>query len=167
MIARVFLKPGEFHIARGPAVIETLVGSCVTVCVLNIKNGQGAMNHFLRDRPGAEEVTNVGELGTTATRHIIESLLTCDDRRSCYRAVVLGGAAVLDHSGRFQDIGAANVRAAMEVLKEHRIQVLATDVGGKKGRRVRFDTQKGVVEYRLAGQVGRGQGHVWKACAMR
>jgi len=46
-----FLKPGEFHITSKSVVPETLVGSCVCVCMYNIKNGWAATNHFLRDRP--------------------------------------------------------------------------------------------------------------------
>jgi len=60
-----FLKPGEFHVTSKPLILETLVGSCVCVCLYNVKNGWAAMNHFLRDRPGGESSVNVGEFGIT------------------------------------------------------------------------------------------------------
>ena len=46
---RVFLLPGEFHITKQPKYIATLLGSCVSVCVYNKRNGSAAMNHFVRD----------------------------------------------------------------------------------------------------------------------
>ena len=46
---REFLLPGEFCIATGPAILDTLVGSCVSVCLYNYKNGVAAMNHFQRE----------------------------------------------------------------------------------------------------------------------
>jgi len=152
---RKFLKPGEFHVTSKPVILETLVGSCVCVCLCNIKNGWAAMNHFLRDRPSGEAVVNIGEFGSTSTRHIVDKLLAIDNVPSHYRAMVFGGAAVIKTVMRNSDVGSRNIEVALQVLAETRISISQSEVAGKRGRRVTFNTEEGTVTWRFAGDVAR------------
>jgi chemotaxis protein CheD len=152
---RKFLRPGEFCSARRPMMAETLVGSCVTVCLFNAKAGFGAMNHFLRDRPRSESGANIGQFGTTATRHIVSAALRFDADPRHYRASIFGGAAVLKVGAAEGGIGQANVEAALEVLQAAGIRVVHKEVGGTRGRRVKFNTQTGEIECRFAGDIPR------------
>ena len=149
------LLPNDFYIATEPAILETLVGSCVAVCVYNYKYGIAAMNHFLRDRPVGDCGTNIGEFGSTSTRHIISKLLAIDNATTHYRAMVYGGAAVVKTTGPGSDVGRKNVEAALEVLAEARIRVAEKQVLGTRGRRVTFDTTDGTVKCRFAGDISR------------
>ncbi len=152
---RKFLRPGEFCATRRPVRAETLVGSCVTVCLYNAKAGFGAMNHFLRDRPRSEAGGNIGQFGTTATRHIVKAALRFDDNPRHYSASVFGGAAVLKAGAAEGGIGRANVEAALEVLQAAGIRIARKEVGGTRGRRVKFNTQTGEIECRFAGDIPR------------
>ncbi len=154
-IPRKFLRPGEFRVARRPVLAETLVGSCVTVCLYNAKAGFGAMNHFLRDRPGRASEADIGQYGITATRHIVGAALRIDDDPHHYRAGVFGGAAVLKTAAADGGIGQANVAVALEVLHAAGIRVVRKEVGGTRGRRVKFNTQTGEIECRFAGDIPR------------
>ena len=151
---RKFLKPGELYVTSKPVILETLVGSCVCVCLYNIENGWAAMNHFLRDRPGGESVINIGEFGITSTKHIVDKLMTIDNVPSHYRAMVFGGAAVIKMVTRDSDVGSRNIDAARQVLAEARISISQSEVAGKRGRRVKFNTEEGTVTWRFAGDVG-------------
>jgi chemotaxis protein CheD len=154
---RKFLRPGQFYAARRPVLAETLVGSCVTVCLYNVRQGFGAMNHFLRADPGATAGADPGEFGSTATRHIVKAVLRIDDDPRHYRASVFGGAAVLKTRDAEGGIGQANVAAALEVLRAVGIRVARKETGGTRGRRVRFNTQTGEIECRFAGDIPRKQ----------
>jgi len=154
-IPRKFLRPGQFHAARRPVLAETLVGSCVTVCLYNIRQGFGAMNHFLRAHPGHTVGAETGEYGLTATRHIVNAMLRIDDDPRHYRASVFGGAAVLKAGDAEGGIGQANVIAALEVLQAAGIRLARKEVGGTRGRRITFNTQTGEIECRLAGDIPR------------
>ncbi|MFH1719910.1 MAG: chemotaxis protein CheD [Planctomycetota bacterium] len=151
---RKFLKPGEFHMTSKSVILETLVGSCVCVCLYNIKNGWAAMNHFLRDRPIGDGAVDIGQFGSTSTRHIVDKLMAIDDVPSHYRAMVFGGAAVIKTVARDSDIGSRNIDAALQVLADARIPITKKEVSGKRGRRVIFDTEAGTVTWRFAGDVG-------------
>lgn len=152
---REFLLPGEFCVATEPAILETLVGSCVSVCLYNYKNGVAAMNHFLRDRPVDNCASDVGEFGSTSTEYIIGKLMAIDNVTTHYRAMVFGGAAVVKTAGGDSGIGHKNVDAALEVLADARIRITEKKVLGTRGRRVTFNTENGTVKCRFAGDVGR------------
>lgn len=155
LIVRRFLRPGEFYASRRAVTTETLVGSCVTVCLYNVKGGFGAMNHFLRDRPRNESNADIGTFGITATRYIIDALMRIDGDARHYQASIFGGAAVLKTPKGDGTIGRANVEAALEVLDAAGIRVVRKEIGGTRGRRVKFNTQTGRIECRFAGDIPR------------
>lgn len=140
---------------REAAIAETLVGSCVTVCLYNFKERFGAMNHFLRDRPRDPADADVGRYGVTSTQRIIDAVLEIDPVPTHYRASVFGGAAVLKTQHEDGHIGQGNVAAALQVLHRAHIRVARQEVGGTRGRRVRFNTQTGGIECRFAGDIPR------------
>src|ERR1035441_6155621 len=44
-VPTIYLQPGEFHLAHGPAVIKTILGSCVGVSFWSPRLGIGALCH--------------------------------------------------------------------------------------------------------------------------
>lgn len=153
----IYLRPCEYRVFDGPAVAETLVGSCVCVCLYNRTNGMAAMNHYLRARDEGRPDCNVGEFGSLSTVHIIKELMAVDPVAGHYKAQVFGGAAVLKTQTSTYSVGENNIDVALEVFKAYRIRVIRQDVGGDRGRRVRFDTATNIVECRFAGDVGKGK----------
>ncbi|MCP4607095.1 MAG: response regulator [Planctomycetes bacterium] len=147
-----FLLPGEYHVTKKQMSIDTLLGSCVSVCLYNSKNGFAAMNHFLLDRPNEEDTTDIGRYGNTSTDHIISTLMSVDENPFNYRAQIFGGAAVVDVLTDSRKIGGRNMLVAQEVLDSYRIRVTKKDVGGTRGRRIKFDTASNTVHCRYTGQ---------------
>jgi len=150
-----FLKPGEFHITAEPMTLETLVGSCVCVCLYNFRNGWAAMNHFLNDRPVGKNDTDIGKFGSTSILHVVEKLLSIDNAPFHYRAMVFGGASVIKAIGLNSDIGSRNIDVALQVLTDARIRISKMEVSGKRGRRVTFNTEDGSVRWRFAGDISK------------
>ncbi|MBA7705763.1 Chemoreceptor glutamine deamidase CheD [subsurface metagenome] len=154
-MTRIFLLPGEYHVSKEPVVIETLVGSCVSVCLYNTKTGRAAMNHFLQDKPARETDCDIGQYGSTATEYIIKALMKFDSDRSHYRAQVFGGAVVIKTNSDECNIGQKNIDIARKMLADYRIRIIREEIGGTRGRRVRFDTATSTVFCRFAGQIGK------------
>ena len=156
-----FLKSSEFYVTNKPMILEVLVGSCVSVCLYNPKNGSAAMNHFLRAQPPGDDAVDIGEFGSTSTKHIISKLMAVDNVPGHYRAMVFGGAAVVKVAGMDSDIGRKNVDVALKVLAEARIRVVKKEVLGNRGRRIKFNTETGTIEYRFAGDIPRKSRPTW------
>ncbi len=153
---RKLLMPGEYRLTSMPVILETLVGSCVAVCIKNIENETAAMNHFLLDSPGRNDVTDIGRYGTTATEQIIKKLFEKDPDSTHYRAQIFGGAAVLKAGNSANlDIGRKNLAAASEILTRYSIRITRAEVAGLRGRRIKFDTQTGTVDCRFTGNIPR------------
>lgn len=154
-LLRKLLLPGEYCITQDPIILETLVGSCVAVCVWNRKNHAAAMNHFILSRPFAPGDKDIGRFGSTATDYIIRKLLAIDADPAHYQAKIYGGAAVLKGTENSMEVGENNIKIALDVLHNYRIAVIHTETGGSRGRRIRFNTENNLVECRYSGDIPR------------
>lgn len=139
---------GQFIITSVPAVIVTVLGSCVAVCLFDIGRGLAGMNHFLL--PGTEQ-DEAGDpsRGLSATRMLIRSMLNRGSAAENMEAKIFGGCNSLYKNNDQFKIGERNIGIAREVLNEYRICIAAQNVGGCNGRRVEFDTSTGIVRLQL------------------
>lgn len=153
-LERVFLLPGELYVTKQPKFIATLLGSCVAVCVYNVKNGSAAMNHFVHD-VAKEDKSNSslssGRFGDLSTTYIIESLLTLDANTKNYQAKIFGGGSVVSHLGVGMGIGKNNIEIAEKILDKFKIPIVERQTGGRQGIKIYFDTSDFSVKVRLIG----------------
>ena len=147
--------PGEYFISKRPVMFETLVGSCVCVCIYNVTNNIAAMNHFLQSQPRTEDDLDIGHYGSSSTEYIIEKLFVIDNAANHYKAEIFGGAAVIKSLSVESNIGKENIEVAHKVLKKFRIRIARQEVGGQRGRRIKFDTGTMKIFCRFAGQVAK------------
>jgi len=150
-LQRIFLLPGEYHITKQPKFIATLLGSCVSICVRNMKNGSAGMNHFLHDIMPETDKTNIGRYGDSSTRYMIESLLKLDSCKKNYQAKIFGGGAVIKYLGIGFGIGSKNIMIAKKILSEYSIPIIENRVGGKQGIKIYFNTSDFAVAVRTIG----------------
>ncbi len=132
-----FLQPGYIYVPSRPSVISTVLGSCVSVCIFDKKRNIGGMNHF--QLPLAESRQKATpRYGNVATYALIKIMLDDGSKLKHLEAQIFGGAFNPDISPT--DIGKQNVMIARRVLMRHRIPVVSEDVGGKRGRKIVFNT---------------------------
>jgi chemotaxis protein CheD len=151
-VAEVYLHPGESYLARKPAIIRTILGSCVGVTFWDARLGIGALSHS--QLPKCPEI----ESANRATDHryvdfAIRDLARQFDElgalRSDVQVKLFGGADVLAvNEASRPTVGRLNCETAVEVLREEGFQVLASSLGGTVGLHIRFDTRTGEVRLR-------------------
>lgn len=150
-VVEVYLHPGDIYASARPAVVTTILGSCVSVCLSEPGTGIGGLNHFLLAQQRAGECPST-RYAPTAIDMLIRKVVSLGASRARLTAMVFGGANVL-HA--FQEgvrhIGMANVEVARELLAQHRIPISAEDVGGTRGRRLVFSAQDGNASVRRLG----------------
>jgi len=134
----VYLHPGQLFVAAGPAAVTTILGSCVAVCVWDGPLGIGGINHFLL--PTGLKTTSTGlRYGNVAIEQLLERLARAGTHLASLRAKIFGGACVLDAMrGKENHLGGKNVEIARKALAEAGIPVVASDVGGDRGRKLIF-----------------------------
>ncbi len=152
---RVFLLPGEFHVARTPCHMATLLGSCVSVCLHHETKPYAAMNHYLlATNPGGGD-PDKGRYGDSSIETII-GLMKRLDEKGKMTAKIYGGGAVVGHLGTTSDIGGKNIAMARTLLKKHGIPIIAEDVAGTSGRRIYFDTAANNVVVKMISKTEEG-----------
>jgi len=134
-----FLKPGYIYLSVQPAIISTVLGSSVSVCLYDRKRRVGGMNHFKLPSI-ADPKKSTAEYGTIATLTLIRMMIEDGSKRKHIEAQIFGGAYLPDVSEI--DVGTDNVLVARKVLAREHLQVVSEDVGGRKGRKIVFDTSK-------------------------
>jgi len=146
---QVYLQPGEVHLARTPAILRTVLGSCVGVTFWNERLGIGALCHaVLPTSPPGVQATEGYRYVDFAIRDLIRQIENLGALRTEVQVKVFGGADVLPvhaSKSRKSTVGHQNWHTAMEVLRQENVRVSASDVGGPAGRTIQFNTWTGEV----------------------
>lgn len=143
--SNVYLKPGEVYVARKPALVSTVLGSCVAITMYSACRGFGAICHaMLPVNSGREDDLRYVD---TALRFLYTKVIECGADTDLV-VKLFGGAQVLDTSGRAADrqtVGDQNVMRAEAVLASLGLNITARDTGGLRGRKLFFCTRSGDV----------------------
>ena len=137
---------GGLHVCREPAVIDTLLGSCVAVCLYDPQAQIGGMNHILL--PGKADLQhfdNVARYAINAMELLINRVMTLGGARSHLVTKVFGGAHVCPTISAENGMGAKNSEFVLEFLQMEAIKVVSQDLGGHDARKIYFHTDSGEV----------------------
>jgi len=137
---RVHVYTGNVATSATPVVLETVLGSCVAVCLYDPRFCMGGMNHILL--PGAGLDTCSTRFGVHAMELLINQLMKQGGDRRNFIAKAFGGANVL-HGMKTAAIGDDNARFVREFLAAEKIPLVAQRLGGAKPIRVYFKTDTG------------------------
>jgi chemotaxis protein CheD len=148
------VQPGQLYLARSPMILQTILGSCVSVTFRSARLGAGALCHGVLPRcPKGLCVPDGYRYVDFSIRYLTGQFESLGARRDELEIKVFGGADVLSVSASRAGkatVGALNCEAALEVLDELGFSPAASDLGGPRGRTIHFDTGTGEVRvYRL------------------
>ena len=155
----ISIQPGELYIARTPLMLQTILGSCVSVTFWSKRLALGAMCHGVLPKcPRGAALREQFRYVDSAIRYLLQQLDASGTKRKDLEIKVFGGADVLAVSASRAakpTVGALNCKAALEVLQAENLSINASDLGGSRGRVIYFDTGTGeVLVKRLAPHQG-------------
>jgi chemotaxis protein CheD len=132
------IHPGEFCSSTEGIIISTILGSCVSVILLDQERRCGGMNHFMLAQSSAthlhfEETT--GRYGINAMELLINDMMKLGSAKSSFQAKVFGGGHVIK-TGNTNAIPETNIQFALDFLKNENIPVISQDTGGEQGRKI-------------------------------
>jgi two-component system chemotaxis response regulator CheB len=148
----IHLNVAELALSLEPAVISTILGSCVSVCLYSPETKIGGMIHYALPSQKyahlSEEISagsnDVLRFGDKAIDRLVYELTRLTGLpASKFKAKIVGGGAVVDELKQSSQIGALNVEIAEQELRKRKISIVGRDVGGKVGRKVIFYTDSG------------------------
>ena len=139
---------GQIAMARAPARLAAVLGSCVGVALYDPRSQWGALGHVvLPDSHG--RASTAGKFADTAVAHMLQLLAQQGARPAGLLAKIAGGACMFQSAGPMQ-IGEANIRAVLRALAAAGVKTAARDVGGTSGRRILFDCTSGMLTVETA-----------------
>lgn len=132
------LQPGYIFSSSDPALVSTIVGTCVAVCLHDRRLKTGGMNHYLYPKTPRRAKTT-GRFGNVALPALLKMMVSQGSRLEDMEAQIFGGGSRLLNDP--SSLGRKNVKLARKFLKKKGIPIVSEDVGGVKGRRVVFHTR--------------------------
>jgi chemotaxis protein CheD len=132
-----FLGPGYVFLGVEPAVISTVLGSCVSVCIYDRKRKKGGMNRYRYPFVG-DKRKSTAVYGNAAVVALIRMMVEDGSQKKNLEAQIIGGAHNPDYCKK--DIGRENIRIAKQILTKEGITLTSEDTGGNKGRKVIFNS---------------------------
>lgn len=146
-VREVTLYIGGVHGARDPTHIQTVLGSCISVCLWDPEMRVGGMNHFMLPEAGASSELDTGSdpnrFGVNAMDTLIGVLQRLGAERERLVAKCFGGGHVIDVGGSVASVARRNIEFTRDFLEEEGIPLRAHDLGGTHARQVRFLTATG------------------------
>lgn len=129
--APLVMHPGDVLCVNAGVRLQTLLGSCVSICMTDVAHTVGAMCHYVHSTPPRHDLRHDAHYAEVALSRMFAELrcrgidpLTCD-------AYVCGGGAMRLHGmGEPSSIGARNVQWARQFLAAHRIATHVLSTGG-------------------------------------
>lgn len=156
VLPQVHLKPGELIFTREPTLVVTVLGSCITVTMFSAWPLCAGICHAMLSHPGRQEP---GEKISGRFKYLSEAIpfMAAHFRNLGINATAIevkmfGGGNVTPHhptdaqSERL--IGNANIQTARKLLAAESLVLKATNVGGRFGRKLSFNTQTGQVMHK-------------------
>jgi chemotaxis receptor (MCP) glutamine deamidase CheD len=148
-VPEVYLQPGEIHLARDPAILKTVLGSCVGVTFWSKRLRTGALCHgILPKSPQGVERAEGYRYIDFAIRDLARQFDGMGALRHEVQVKVFGGADVLPGPTRTsarRTVGDQNWHTALDILQAENLKVSASDLGGTVGRTIQFHTGTGQV----------------------
>jgi chemotaxis protein CheD len=153
-LAEIAVRMGEIAVSSTPGevLLSLGLGSCIGLALVDQRRGIAGLAHIMLPEAIAGGGP-VGKFADLAVPALVEQTVALGTSRPMLKAVLVGGAQMFALGGSgAMDIGLRNQEAVREELAGLRIPVVATAIGGSKGRTIRV-VPGGAVTSKEAGGV--------------
>lgn len=144
------VKISDMAILKGEGVLVTVgLGSCVGIAIYDPENKIGGLAHILL--PDSAQFKsrlnsfNPAKFADTAIPLLTEKMGKAGAKRLSLKAKIAGGGQLFAFQKAGSSIGEKNVQAVKYLLNKYKIPIRGEDVGGSKGRTMRFYVNSGRV----------------------
>lgn len=129
---------GDIYIGYKGEIISTVLGSCIAVCLYDIRREVGGMNHALLPFRTNNKELDDDFYCDLSVKKMINQFLDDGSYTENLKAKVFGGSD-LRESDR---IGERNIESALKVLKSYNIKIYGMDTGGVFSRKLYYKSKE-------------------------
>jgi chemotaxis protein CheD len=146
-----YLYPAALFAHKEPHIVNTILGSCVSVCLYDSKLKIGGINHFMLPHWNGQELASP-KYGNIAIEKLLDKMLEMGSQHKYLIAKVFGGGEVIQVKNYNFNVGLRNIELATGMLGKMHIPIVASSLGGKEGRKIQFNTFEGSVKMKFVHQ---------------
>ncbi|HKL08416.1 MAG TPA: chemotaxis protein CheD [Bacteroidales bacterium] len=143
-----FLFPSALYASKEPFQINTILGSCVAVCLYDPVLRYGGMCHYMLPLWNGDGLASP-KYGNIAIEKLLDKMINFGSKKHNIKAKIFGGGEVIETKSPQFNIGQRNISLAKDMLAEANIPIVSSSVGGKLGRKIIFFTDSGEVKQRF------------------
>lgn len=143
-----FLYPSALFASKEPHAINTILGSCVAVCLYDHVLKVGGVNHYMLPLWNGQGLASP-KYGNIAIPRLIDKMLEMGCNQKHLKAKIFGGANIFESKLEQFQVGERNITVAEQMLKEYDIPIISGSVGGSNGRRIQFNSYTGEVRQKI------------------
>ena len=150
------VKISDMAILKGEGFLVTVgLGSCVGIAIYDPENKVGGLAHILL--PDSAQFQNrlnsfnPAKFADTAIPLLTEKMGKAGAKKLLLKAKIAGGGQLFAFQRMGSSIGEKNVEAVRYLLNKYKIPLRGEDVGGCRGRTMRFDVNTGRVAITMVG----------------
>jgi chemotaxis protein CheD len=137
-----FLQPGQLVISTDPMQVTTILGSCIAVCLWDVRLRAGGVNHFMLPFHTGSAAASA-RFGNVAMEQLLGGLRTLGARLPLLQARVFGGACMFEQMKTTSHLGQKNAELALDFLSRNGIEIVQVETGGNRGRKLIYRTDEG------------------------
>lgn len=142
-MTKEFLHSGQMYASSEPCAVTTIVGSCVAVCLWDPILRNGGVTHYILARWEGDGPPSC-RYGDIAIDILVNKMAELGSYRNRLQAHIFGGACMFESLlASKHALSTRNVEIAVQILAKYNIKVLTQQVGGRKGRKVVYQTSDG------------------------
>jgi chemotaxis protein CheD len=139
-----FLYPAELFVSKSPYQVNTILGSCVSVCLFDPVLQIGGINHYMLPYWNGQGLASP-KYGNIAIDRLTDKMISLGCNKNNLKAKIFGGGEVIETNIVQFHIGQRNIEVARTMLEDLKIPILSSSLGGKLGRKIEFYTSTGDV----------------------
>jgi chemotaxis protein CheD len=151
----LYLKPGEIFYADTPMVVNTVLGSCVSITMYVRRLGIGMMSHCML--PSSSESIKRGEdimkYVDCAILYMNKTVLNAGADKKDTEVKLFGGSNMFAISDEDSGVGNRNVNASIDLLRKLGYTIMSKDTGGQYTRKLYFSLDTGTVYLRKISKI--------------
>jgi chemotaxis protein CheD len=145
-----YLLPGELVFFDTPSMVNTVLGSCVSVTMFARRQMLGIISHSML--PGQNTALPGGtenyKFTDVSIRRMDRIIAEYGISRGDVEVKLFGGSDMFSVSNAAFSVGKKNIAAAVSLLEELKYNIMAQDTGGQFTRKLYFSTETGTVYVR-------------------
>jgi chemotaxis protein CheD len=153
----IYLHPGEVFYSNKPFIVSTILGSCLSITMFSERIPLAGITHCQLPKctglnDNCENCLEPYKYVDCSIKKMLEKFNEHKIKPFEIDIKLFGGADVLSNFSDVENnsVGKQNIAVAKRIINKNNLNLVASDVGGKQGRKIYFNSKTGgILLYRM------------------